>query len=64
MAVVEPNFEEWMLSIGGITENGKSKLKKATIVNLAAVPLITEEDIDEIRLGVGDLAIFKAAGMH
>ena len=55
----EPNFEEWIAQIGGITENGRSKLEKATIVSMASIRLITEEDIDEIRLGLGDRAIFK-----
>ena len=56
----ELNFEQWIESIGGLTENGRSKLEKATIVSLAAVRLITEPDIDEIRLGLGDRVIFKA----
>jgi hypothetical protein len=60
MAIVDPTFEEWLESIGGITENGRSKIEKASIVNLAAVRLITELDIDEIKLGIGDRAIFKA----
>jgi hypothetical protein len=55
----EPTFEDWIALIGGITKNGRSKLGKATIVSLASIRLITEEDIDEIRLGLGDRAIFK-----
>jgi hypothetical protein len=53
-------LDEWLISIGNLTEHGRSKLEKGTIVNLAAVRLISEADIDEIRLGVGDRAIFKA----
>jgi hypothetical protein len=53
-------FEQWLESIGGITESGRSKLEKATIVSLTAVRLITEHDIDEIKLALGDRAIFKA----
>jgi hypothetical protein len=60
MAIPEQTFEQWLEAIGGITENGRSKIEKATIVNLAAVRLISEEDIDEIRLGLGDRVIFKA----
>ena len=56
----DPPLDEWLISIGNLTEHGRSKLEKGTIVNLAAVHLISEADIDEIRLGVGDRAIFKA----
>jgi hypothetical protein len=56
----EQTFEDWIAAIGGITENGRSKLEKATIVSLVAINLLTEEDIDEIRLGLGDRVIFKA----
>jgi hypothetical protein len=56
----EPNFDEWIHSIGGLTENGCSKLEKATVVSLTSIRLISETDIDEIRLGLGDRAIFKA----
>ena len=53
-------FKEWLTDIGGMTEAGRSKLEKATVVNLAAVKLMTLDDILEIKLRVGDRAIFKA----
>jgi hypothetical protein len=54
-------FDEWLLKIGGITEDGKIKLEKSTVVSTTAVKFLTSEDIAEIRLGVGDRGIFKAA---
>ena len=54
-------FDEWLLQIGGITEDGKKKLEKCTVVSTTAVKFLTGEDIAEIRLGVGDRGIFKAA---
>jgi hypothetical protein len=35
----EPSFEEWIASIGGLTENGRSKIEKATIVSMTAVAI-------------------------
>ena len=57
----EITFDEWLLKIGGITEDGKKKLEKSTVVSTTAVKFLTSEDIAEIRLGVGDRGIFKAA---
>jgi hypothetical protein len=54
------SLEEWISSIGGISEAGMSKLEKATIISVQAVKAISEEDINEVKLGVGDRALFKA----
>jgi hypothetical protein len=56
----EISLDEWLASIGGITEAGRTKLEKATIVNVNVVKLLEEEDINQIRLGIGDRAVFKA----
>jgi hypothetical protein len=52
-------FEEWSDRIG-ITRQGKEKLEKATVCSLLAVKCLSEEDIQEIRLGVGDRGLFRA----
>ena len=57
----ELSFEDWLLKIGGITEDGRRKLEKATVVSTIAVKYLTLEDIAEIKLGVGDRGIFRAA---
>jgi hypothetical protein len=54
-------FEDWIVQIGGITEDGRKKLEKATVVSVTAVKHLTVEDIAEIRLCVGDRGIFRAA---
>ena len=51
-------LRKWLTDIGGITEGGCSKLEKATIVNLTAVKHLTLDDINEVKLGVGDRDIF------
>jgi hypothetical protein len=55
------SFDEWLLSIGGLTEAGRQKLEKATVVSVLSVRHLTQEDIGEIRLGVGDRGILRAA---
>ena len=57
----EISFEDWLLQIGGITEDGRRKLEKATVVSTTAVKYLTLDDITEIKLGVGDRGIFRAA---
>jgi hypothetical protein len=51
---------QWYVDIGGITEVGRSKLEKATIVSLGTVKNLTLQDILEVKLGVGDRANFRA----
>jgi hypothetical protein len=53
-------LDEWLVEIGGITEQGRGKLEKATIVSLTTVRHLTESDIHEIKLGIGDRAVFLA----
>ena len=53
-------FDEWTEYVG-LTKNGKEKLEKATVCSVQAVKCLTEDDIVEIRLGVGDRGLFKAA---
>jgi hypothetical protein len=52
-------LDEWLSSIGGITEAGRSKLEKAAIVSLTVVKCLTIEDLNEVKLNVGDRAIFR-----
>jgi hypothetical protein len=53
------SLDEWLSGIGGITEAGRTKLEKAKVVSVAVVKLLSQEDIDQIRLGIGDRAVFK-----
>ena len=41
-------LDEWLVDIGGITEGGRAKLEKATIVNLISVKLLTLEECTEL----------------
>jgi hypothetical protein len=54
------SIDEWLDTIGGITKIGREKLEKATVVSLTAVRCLSEEDIVEIKLSVGDRGVFKA----
>jgi hypothetical protein len=53
------SFEQWTEYIG-LTKNGKEKLEKATVCSIQAVRCLTEDDITEIKLGVGDRGLFRA----
>jgi hypothetical protein len=53
-------LHQWYVDIGGITEIGRSKVEKATIVSLGTVKNLTLEDILEVKLGIGDRANFRA----
>jgi hypothetical protein len=50
-------YMEWLEKI---TEDGRKKLEKATVVNVDSVRYLTLEEILEIRLGVGDRGVFRA----
>jgi hypothetical protein len=60
MAAKEPTLEEWITEIGGLSEAGRNKLEKATIISLAAVKAISEQDIEDVKFGLGDRAVFRA----
>ena len=53
-------FDDWIESIGGLTEGGRIQLEEATVVSLAWVWYLTDEDIFDIQLSVGDRSILKA----
>jgi hypothetical protein len=47
-------LENWIQSIGGFSQVGRSKLEKATIISLEVMKYIKESDIEEIKLRLGD----------
>ena len=50
-------YMEWLERI---TEDGRKKLEKATVVSVDSVRFLSLEEILEIRLGVGDRGVFRA----
>ena len=48
MAEENISLDEWLTSIGGITEAGRTKLEKATIVSVNVVKLLEDDDINQI----------------
>ena len=56
---VSESFEQWTEYIG-LTKNRKEKLEKVTVCSIQAVRCLTEDDIVEIKLGVGDRGLFRA----
>ena len=58
-AGVDLNLEEWIDSIGGLTERGRKTLDKNAIVNLTCVKYLTEQDIEELQLAIGDRVVFR-----
>jgi hypothetical protein len=47
-------LEDWINSIGGLPENGRSKREKAGAISLASVKVISASNIDENMFGLGD----------
>jgi hypothetical protein len=53
-------FLRWLDAIGGVSKGGIEKLEKAAISSVRAVHCLTLDDISEIKLAIGDWAIFRA----